>query len=224
MRRVTGGSQRHRVPLAGAAVVVALLVGGCQQPDARTTAPTPSPGAGLAPVVADGPGWHGASVDGPVPTPGACHYRGDAVAPLPDPACTPGAVDPAVTQDNLTRTLCRSGGYTASVRPPAGVTDAYKKVARAAYSTPGSSSSVELDHLVPLGLGGASSAQNLWPEPNAGDPHEYDRRASGGANAKDGVESRLNRAVCAGEVTLAAAQAAVASRWDTAESVRGVTP
>jgi hypothetical protein len=201
MRRVTGGSQRHRVPLAGAAVVVALLVGGCQQPDARTTAPTPSPGAGLAPVVADGPGWHGASVDGPVPTPGACHYRGDAVAPLPDPACTPGAVDPAVTQDNLTRTLCRSAG-----------------------PTPGSSSSVELDHLVPLGLGGASSAQNLWPEPNAGDPHQYDRRASGGANAKDGVESRLNRAVCAGEVTLAAAQAAVASRWDTAESVLGVTP
>jgi hypothetical protein len=199
-------------------------MGGCQQPGAQTTAPTPGPGAGHAPVVADGPGWHGLSVDGPMPAPATCHYGGSSTAPLPDPTCTPGAVDPAVTQDTLARTLCRSGGYTASVRPPAAVTDAFKKLARAAYSSPGSSASVELDHLVPLGLGGASSAQNLWPEPNAGDPHQYDRRSTGGANAKDGVESRLNRAVCSGEVTLAAAQAAVASRWDTAESVLGVAP
>ncbi len=77
---------------------------------------------------------------------------------------------------------------------------------------------------MPLGLGGASSAQNLWPEPNVGDPHQYDRRSSGGANAKDGVESRLNRAVCSGEVTLQAAQDAVAERWDTAEAVLGVSP
>ena len=52
----------------------------------------------------------------------------------------------------------------------------------------------------------------------------FGAKPTGGANAKDGVESRLNRAVCSGEVTLAAAQAAVATRWDTAETVLGVAP
>ncbi|MEO7234352.1 MAG: hypothetical protein ABIW80_03155 [Lapillicoccus sp.] len=206
--------------LAAAVVAAAVVLGACQQPPAATPRPT----AGSGPVVADGPGWRGVSVDGPVPAPGTCHYGGSSTTPLPDPSCTPGAVDAAVTQSTLAQTLCRSGGYTASVRPPQAVTDAYKKLARAAYSSTGSSASDELDHLVPLGLGGASSAQNLWPEPNVGDPRQYDRRATGGANAKDGVESRLNRAVCSGEVTLAAAQAAVATRWDTAETVLGVAP
>ncbi len=95
--------------------------------------------------------------------------------PLPDPACTPGAIDPTVTQADLAQTLCRKGGYTASVRPPQQVTDAYKKLARAAYSSPGPSSDYELDHLVPLGLGGASDARNLWPQRNLGDPHQFDR-------------------------------------------------
>lgn len=129
-----------------------------------------------------------------------------------------------MTQASLPQTLCRRGGYTSSVRPPAQVADAFKKLARAAYSSPGDSSQDELDHLVPLGLGGASDARNLWPQPNVGDPHQFDQRASGGGNAKDGVESRLNRAVCAGEMSLAAAQEAIATNWYTAESVLGVKP
>jgi len=169
--------------LAAVAVVVAavLLLADCGGPgpgagtptaDASTRRPAPSAGApsitGL--VVANGPGWHGGSVDGPAPAPGVCRYRADRGMSLPDPACTPGAVDPAVTQANLAQTLCRKGGYTGSVRPPRQVTDAFKKVARSAYSSPGASSDYELDHLVPLGLGGASAAANLWPERNLGDP------------------------------------------------------
>ena len=175
-------------------------------------------------VVADGPGWHGGLVDGPIPATGSCRYGNVAGLPLPDRSCTPGALDPRVTQASLPQTLCRRGGYTSSVRPPAQVTDAFKKLVRAAYSSPGDSSQDELDHLVPLGLGGASDARNLWPQPNVGDPHQFDQRASGGGNAKDGVESRLNRAVCAGEVSLAAAQEAIATNWYTAESVLGVKP
>jgi hypothetical protein len=123
---------------------------------------------------------------------------------LPDRTCTPGAVDPAVTQANLPQTLCRKGGYTASVRPPQPLTNAFKKLARSVYSSPGPSSDYELDHLVPLGLGGASDARNLWPHPNLGNPRQFDRQSTGGSNAKDGVESRLNRAVCAGQVSLTA--------------------
>ncbi len=56
-------------------------------------------------------------------SPGQCHVKAvDAASGkvLPDPTCTPGAVDPGVTQSNLPQTICRSG-YSSSVRPPAAV-------------------------------------------------------------------------------------------------------
>lgn len=45
---------------------------------------------------------------------------------LPDPLHTPGAVDPAVTQDNIDRTICVPG-YTRTVRPPAAYTNRIKR-------------------------------------------------------------------------------------------------
>ena len=68
--------------------------------------------------------------------------------------------------------------------------------------TPGT----ELDHLVPVELGGSNDATSLWPEypPNP--------------NPKDKVENALNHAVCDGRVSLTAAQNAIASDWLTAES------
>jgi hypothetical protein len=123
---------------------------------------------------------------------------------LPDPACTPGAVDPAVTQANINSTIC-SSGYTTTVRPPASVTDAFKVTVVADYGEQ-DSSTTELDHLVPLELGGASTASNLWPEPNR-------TGATGVDNPKDSVEGAANRAVCDGQITLAAAQRAIAANW-----------
>lgn len=62
--------------------------------------------------------------------------------------------------------------------------------------------SVEIDHLVPLELGGAvNAASNLWPEPAAT------------PNPKDELARRLNELVCDGELSLAAAQQAIASDW-----------
>jgi len=183
-------------------MVAGLLLVGCTapQPAATVTWSSSTAPAAAAVVVASGPGWHGSSIDGAAPSAGTCRYGNMAGQPLPDRTCTPGAVDPAVTQANLPQTLCRPGGYTVSVRPPPAVTDAFKKLARSAYSSPGPSSGYGLDHLVPLGLGGASDAWNLWPQPNTGNPRQFDRHAAGGSNAKDGVESWLNRAGCAGQV------------------------
>jgi hypothetical protein len=62
----------------------------------------------------------------------------------------------------------------------------------------------ELDHLVPLELGGASDTRNLWAEPGTV------------PNEKDPVEGRLHRAVCAGVITLADAQHRIATDWTTA--------
>jgi hypothetical protein len=132
---------------------------------------------------------------------------------LPDPACTPGAVDPAVTQDNLASTICKSG-YTSTVRPPASDTDKTKALSLSQYGQT-RASSTEYDHLVSLQLGGTNAVSNLWPEPNrAGAP--------GTTNPKDAIETRLNRAVCSHNVTLAAAQKAIAADWITAEKDLGL--
>jgi hypothetical protein len=132
-----------------------------------------------------------------------CRYR-DA-GQLPDPRCTPGSIDPAVTQANIHRTICVSG-YTSRVRPSESQTERFKyDIAYRAYGVP-RTEKTELDHLVSLELGGSNDAANLWPE----DPPT--------PNPKDKVENALHRAVCAGRVTLAAAQRAIAHDWLTAET------
>ena len=131
--------------------------------------------------------------------PGQCRARDG--GRLPDPACTPGSVDPAVTQATIRRTICVSG-WTATVRPPSGETTRAKyDVARPAY---GSTAPGELDHLVPLELGGSNDITNLWPE------------AGAIPNAKDPVENELKAAVCAGTITLYRARLAFARDWETA--------
>ena len=63
----------------------------------------------------------------------------------------------------------------------------------------------EYDHLIPLELGGdPNDARNLWVEPGAS------------PNPKDGIEHKLHQRVCAGTVSLAAAQQAIATDWTTA--------
>ena len=133
---------------------------------------------------------------------GHCTYRDH--GQLPDPRCTPGSIDPAVTQAGIRSTICKKG-WTATVRPPQSQTERFKfDVAYPAYGTP-QSKRTELDHLVPLELGGSNDATNLWPE------------SPPAPNPKDKVENALNAAVCDGRVKLAAAQAAIAADWLTAE-------
>jgi hypothetical protein len=134
---------------------------------------------------------------GTIPGPGSCHLRDHGSSE--DRRCTPGAIDPRVTEGNIDSTICRPGGYTDSVRPPTSYTDPLKLRLMAAYGLAGrSTSGFELDHLVALELGGApADPRNLWPEPYA---------ASRGASAKDGLEDRLHGEVCSGAIALAAAQ------------------
>lgn len=76
-----------------------------------------------------------------------------------------------------------------------------------AYDIAAPLSDYELDHLIPLELGGASTVANLWPEPWA-DPR--------GAHRKDDLENALNRQVCSGSMTRSDAQHAIASDWEAA--------
>ncbi|MFD5539715.1 hypothetical protein ACFWIJ_18305, partial [Streptomyces sp. NPDC127079] len=153
------------------------------------------------------------------PAAGSCHYRYEHGEPLEDPKCTPGAVSPAVTQANLKSTICRKGGYTSGIRPSAYVTGKEKKLNAASYGFTGKMSEAEYDHLISLQLGGdPNDDRNLWVEP--ADPGHKD--SQGVNNRKDPVETKLHTAVCAGRITLAAAQQAIVTDWTTALSRLGL--
>jgi hypothetical protein len=135
---------------------------------------------------------------------GSCHARGAGDFALPDPRCTPGAIDPRVTQRNIRVTICRRG-YTKTVRPPASVTAREKRASMVAYGDHGSPRQYEYDHLIPLELGGAPNDQrNLWPEPGSV------------PNPKDALENRLRRLVCDRAMSLAAARRQIAGNWVSA--------
>ncbi|MGW4399382.1 hypothetical protein ACWEHA_29190 [Amycolatopsis nivea] len=134
--------------------------------------------------------------------------------PLPDPACTPGATNPDVTQDTIGDTICVPG-WTATIRPPTTYTNKLKKQGIIDYGYSDTSlSSYEEDHFLPLELGGApKDPKNLWPEPHDGDQNSY---------SKDSVENAVKKAVCAGKASLADAQHAMLTDWTTAKSVLGI--
>jgi len=150
----------------------------------------------------------------PFPAAGSCHARQEGNGVLPDPACTPGAVDPHVTDATLESTVCRRGGYTSTVRPPTSVTNSEKRLAQAAYGQSDGPSAYEFDHLVPLELGGTpNSAANLWPEPGSS------------PNPKDKLEGALHDLLCAHRITLTAAQHMIATDWITAyRQILGTPP
>ena len=128
--------------------------------------------------------------------------RPESLSPnLPD---VPGAVDPAVTPDNIDATICVSG-YARSVRPPYSVTGAIKRQLMRAEHPGERYAGYELDHLIPLALGGApADRRNLWLEPWTGDMNATD---------KDALEFVLWRLVCRHEVPLRTAQRVIAQDW-----------
>ncbi len=184
-----------------------------------TTAPTPPPPTTALPApttgIHIGPGAQSTYTVQPQPAPGSCHYTYLGSDPLPDPHCTPGAVDPQVTQADIGSTVC-SSGFTSTVRPPEHVTEQEKAASAAAYGYTGSFHVAEYDHLIPLELGGdPNDPANLWVEP----PDNPD--ATSFANTKDRLEDRLNSLVCSGQLPLAVAQQAIASSWVTAYQAYG---
>jgi len=124
---------------------------------------------------------------------------------LPDPKITPGAVNTTVTQENIHETICVKG-WTKTIRPPVSFTNRLKHLQLRRYGIPqGQIRDYELDHLIPLELGGApDDLANLWPEPF---------NARWDATLKDDLERALNRKVCAGRITLAGAQKAIRTNW-----------
>ena len=116
---------------------------------------------------------------------------------LPDPKLTPGDTLPVTLADIQVR------GYSSKVR------DVPVAVKRQVYASYGIAHWVtgeyEVDHLIPLSLGGSNSTKNLWPESYGTEPWN--------AHTKDQLEYKLLTLVRAGKVDLKVAQHDFATDW-----------
>jgi hypothetical protein len=146
-----------------------------------------------------------------VPAPVSSAAPADRLPGEPDPILTPGALNPAVTQATIHSTVCVSG-WTATIRPPVSFTNSLKAKQIGQYGyTDKKTASYEEDHLISLELGGApADPRNLWPEPYK--VSLADGRSSG-AHIKDAFETKLKTQVCAGTISLAAAQLEIGDNW-----------
>ena len=115
----------------------------------------------------------------------------------PNSSLTPGAV---LTTD--ASTICVPG-YAASVRD---VSTATKKQVYAEYgvSYPQALGAYEVDHFIPLEIGGSNDIKNLWLEPATPAP---------GIHQKDQFENFEHGQVCDREITAAEAQSRMVSDW-----------
>ncbi|MEK9180527.1 MAG: HNH endonuclease signature motif containing protein [Patescibacteria group bacterium] len=124
----------------------------------------------------------------------------------PDPDCTPGAVFTDATPEKI----CVSG-YSKTVR---NVSDKIRKAVFAAYgiSYPQPRGAYEVDHLIPLAIGGSNDIANLFPQPAIPEAAETNEVVLG-FREKDVVEVYLRDEVCSGRASLAAAQEQIAKDW-----------
>jgi hypothetical protein len=161
---------------------------------------SPGPTASSAKPHAAMPVW------GHITKAGGCVVNGA----LPDSGCTPGDL----VLENTKEVLCGQSFRTSSIRDSV-TSPMEKRTVYDRYSIPhpsnnkGGSQVCEIDHLVPLELGGADTMANLWPECSAG----YAGWQGAGFRDKDHFENYLRRQVCSGNLSLSEAQFEIATDW-----------
>ncbi len=113
-----------------------------------------------------------------------------------------------VHQETIDTTIC-TPGYTASIRPSTYFTNGIKaKLLREAGLPAEAAPSYELDHHVPLAVGGhPRNLRNLALQKWEGED---------GARRKDRLEKRLQALVCSRAILLETAQAAIYLDWKQA--------
>ena len=156
-------------------------------------------GCGSVSVSVNPPGSTSTSTTGGTPNFGVQTKTSGCMAHsgLADSACTPGAIFPNATQQQI----CKPG-YASSVRnvPFSEADQVYAEYGISHHY----SGQYEDDHLVPLELGGSNDIANLWPEAASPTP---------GFHQKDQVENYLHDQVCSGAMSLKGAQTEIATNW-----------
>jgi len=130
--------------------------------------------------------------------------------PIPDPACTPGAVNPTVTTDVLRQKTFTTKCVRDVATSPHEKTGTYLwyNFKHPANNT-GSTQTCELDHLISLELGGADTLDNIWPQCGPKGVTLTKRYFK----QKDTVENYLAAQVKAGKMDLGDVQKGIATNW-----------
>jgi hypothetical protein len=139
---------------------------------------------------------------------------GCALGPLPDRRCSPGAYYSGLTK----AVICASTFRTGPIR---NVPDTEKHQVELEYglAAKGYGSTLEIDHIVSLELGGSNDPANLFPEEATLAGH------APGFHVKDKLENAVHKAVCAGTISLRLAQQQIASNWEQLyKKLLGVAP
>ena len=147
--------------------------------------------------------WH-------APANGSCSTSLRDGYPVPDPRCTPGGINPSATVTLLRNPAWRTGcirNHETSERTKHKAYRWYRL--RDPHGNYGNTQVCELDHLVPLELGGADGLGNIWPECGPSRVALQNRYFK----IKDRVENYLAYEVKSGKMPLAEAQHGIASNW-----------
>jgi hypothetical protein len=117
-------------------------------------------------------------------------------------------LNPDVTAATINETICVVG-YTKTVRPSTSYTNGVKRLLlRRAGLSDEDKADYELDHIIPLALGGhPRNLTNLMLQPWEGED---------GAKRKDKLEVKLQCLVCTGKVPLDEARADIFNDWQAA--------
>ncbi len=145
-----------------------------------------------------------------LPPSGTCVLKKINGFPVPDPGCTPGAVNPtltdAVLKDKRFSTDCvRDKAKTEDEKK---ITYRWYKIEEPAEDK-GPRQTCELDHLISLELGGADTLDNIWPQCGPSGVALDDRYFK----QKDAVEDYLAWLVKNDRMDLEEAQKGIASDW-----------
>ena len=148
----------------------------------------------------------------PVETPAAksCNTHLTNGFPVPDPNCTPGAINPSLTLETMQKktftTKClRDVATSAQIKTKTYLWYNFKRPA----NNSGATQTCELDHLISLELGGADTLDNIWPQ--CGPKRVVLSKRY--FKQKDMVENYLAAQVRAGNKDLAEVQKGIASDW-----------
>lgn len=129
---------------------------------------------------------------------------------IPDSKLSPGDIRTSNKED-----VCSTVNHKISTKEiRKGLSSSVKKQAFLNYRLSGNHTGYckilqgcELDHLIPLELGGSNDIKNLWPEPYNGEWN---------AHMKDALENKLHYLVCKDVISLPEAQKLISSDWKSA--------
>jgi hypothetical protein len=115
----------------------------------------------------------------------------------PNKTMTPGKIIPGVTRQDV----CQSG-YAKKVRSD--LTKTKKQMIYRNYNVPYDTSKYQIDHLVPISIGGSNDVENLWPQPIV---------HNAGYLEKQQVAQWLHEKVCNGSIQIEEAQRLMLKDW-----------